>query len=399
MNIFRPQVPYVFRPPRYSPFWAPLLRQFSATFMLSRKFKTRVTSVEGLERLAALNREGHALLVAPNHADHADPHVLVYAGRQQGVALHFMAAREGFEKGRLSAFALQRMGAFSVDREGADVSAIKMAIQLLQKGVFPLVMFPEGEIYHHHESLDELNVGVATILLRASAKLKDGKRAYIIPTALRYVHAPGVEATFAARMSRLENSVTWKPRPHVDIVERIYRLGGGLIALKEQEFLGCTMDAPLVERIVNLQKSLVEQIEEKHGRSGASDRIPDRVKVLRSKVRKGLLEQGAQLDERAVWSLYDDLDRLFVAVQLYSYPGQYLADAPSVDRIAETLLKLEEDVLGEGEYPVLREAHVRFDEPLEVNAFLADRGLEMKTGVGPLTQHVAERIQSMLESV
>ena len=399
MNIFRPQIPYVFHPPRYSRIWAPMLRHFSGRFLLSRKFRTRVTSVEGLERLAALSREGHAILVAPNHADHADPHVLVRASHQEGLPLHFMAAREGFERGRLSAFALQRMGAFSVDREGVDVSAIKTAIQLLQNGEYPLVMFPEGEIYHHHEALDELNEGVATILLRASTRLKEGKRSYMVPTALRYVHDPSVEATFAARMSRLEKSVTWKPRPHVDIVARIYQLGGGLIALKEQEFLGHTMDAPLVERIVNLQGALVAQMEEKHGRSGGSDRLPERVKALRSKVRKALINQGEYPDERSQWSLYDDLDRLFVAVQLYSYPGQYLAEAPSVDRIAETLLKLEEDVLGKGDYPVFREAHVHFDEPLDVSVFLSERGLDTKTGVKPLTQHVAMRIQAMLEHV
>lgn len=397
MNIFRPQKKYVFRPPRYSRVWAPILRRVSSGPMLTGKFKTRVTRVEGLDRLAELQREGSALLIAPNHADHADPHVLVYAARQQGVGLHFMAAREGFESGWIGAFALQRMGAFSVDREGADVAAIKTAMQILQKGKFPLVMFPEGEIYHHHEILDELNDGVASILLRAAAKnMPEGRRAYIVPTALRYVHDPAVAETFSDRISRLEQRVTWKPRPHVDVVERIYHLGGGLIALKEQEFLGHTLDAPLAERIGRFQEALVSQIEDKHGRTGSVDRIPDRVKVLRSKIRKTLNDEEQALDELAVWQLYDDLDRLFLAVQLYSYPGQYLLEDPSVDRIAETLLKLEEDVLDVGDYPVSREAMVRFDEPLAIDDYLRTHSLNTKTAVGPLTQCVAARIQEML---
>lgn len=395
MNIFRPQKPYVFRPPRYSRVWAPILRRVSSGHMLAGKFKTRVTRVEGLEGVAALSRAGNGVLIAPNHADHADPHVLVYAARQQGVGLHFMAAREGFEKGWLGAFALQRMGAFSVDREGVDVAAIKTAMQILQSGTFPLVMFPEGEIYHHHESLDELNEGVATILLRAAAKMPAGRGAYMVPTTLRYQHDPAVCKTFDERMSRLERRVTWKPRPHVDIVERIYHLGGGLIALKEQELIGRTVDAPLAERIGMLQEALVAQIEEKHGRKCKSDRVPDRVKSLRNIVRKTLLEDGH--DDTAVWHLYDDLDRLFVAVQLYSYPGQYLREDPSVDRIAETLLKLEEDVLEIGEYPATREAVVKFDKPLAVDAYLESHHLDAKTAVGPLTQYVAARIQTMLE--
>ena len=44
--------------------------------------------------------------------------------------------------------------------------------------------------------------------------------------------------------------------------------------------------------------------------------------------------------------LYDDLERVFVAQQLYSYPGQYLRQHPTTDRIAETLLKLDQRVVG-----------------------------------------------------
>jgi 1-acyl-sn-glycerol-3-phosphate acyltransferase len=398
MNIFRPQKPYVFRPPLYSRVWTPFLVQVSHRIMLARQFKTRVTHIAGLEQVAALSKERHAVLIAPNHADHADPHVLVNAAHRASVLFHFMAAREAFERGRIGAFALQRMGAFSVDREGADVAAIKMAMRILQEGEFPLVMFPEGEIYHHHEKLDELNEGVATILLRAGTKLPEGKRSYVVPTALRYRHDPSVQATFGDRISRLEERVTWKPRPHLDIIERIYHLGGGLIALKEQEFLGHTLDAPLPERIARFQDALVDPLEQTHGCAPRDGHIPDRVKALRSRIRKQLVDNAEHLSESEAWHLYDDLDRLFVAVQLYSYPGQYLREDPSVDRIAETLLKLEEDVLGEGCYPVQREASVTFDEPLSVDAYLAEHALTVKTAVTPLTQYVATRIQSLLNA-
>ena len=136
MNIFRPQKPYVFRPPLYSRVWTPFLVQVSHRIMLARQFKTRVTHIAGLEQVAALSKERHAVLIAPNHADHADPHVLVNAAHRASVLFHFMAAREAFERGRIGAFALQRMGAFSVDREGADVAAIKMAMRILQEGEF-----------------------------------------------------------------------------------------------------------------------------------------------------------------------------------------------------------------------------------------------------------------------
>ncbi|HSH09197.1 MAG TPA: lysophospholipid acyltransferase family protein, partial [Oceanipulchritudo sp.] len=114
---------------------------------------TRV-EISGEEALTRLAKAGHSVLVAPNHADHADPGLLVTVGRRCGIAFHFMAAREGFEANRLNCWVLQRGGAFSVNREGADMAAIKMAINVLQAGRFPLVIFPEGEIYHHMEELD-----------------------------------------------------------------------------------------------------------------------------------------------------------------------------------------------------------------------------------------------------
>ncbi len=47
------------------------------------------------------------------------------------------------------------------------------------------------------------------------------------------------------------------------------------------------------------------------------------------------------------------MDTVFLIVQLYSYPGDYLLEHPSTERVAETLDKLEEDVLGAA-YPSLR---------------------------------------------
>ena len=39
------------------------------------------------------------------------------------------------------------------------------------------------------------------------------------------------------------------------------------------------------------------------------------------------------------------MEDLFFVIQLYSYPGDYVAEKPSIERIAETLDKFEEDVL------------------------------------------------------
>jgi 1-acyl-sn-glycerol-3-phosphate acyltransferase len=397
MNIFRPQIPYVFRPPRYSALLAPLLGQVSARGFLRGKFRVRTITAEGVDRVAALVREGHAVMVSPNHADHADPHVLLRIGRRHGLGLHFMAAREGFEERRLNRMLLQRIGAFSIDREGADISAIKTAVQILREGRFALVVFPEGEIYHHHEQVDPLNEGVPTIILRASEKLAAGRRAYLVPTAMRYAYDDSVVDTFSDRLTALEKRITWKPRPEMDVVDRIYRLGRGLLAIKEVEFLGQVQSGDLVEHISNLRNRLVGMIEQKHLEREKEGSIPARVKALRGRIRRRLIDSDGDLSPEQEESLYDDLDTLFVAVQLYSYPGQYLREEPTPDRIAETLLKLEEDVLGEAKYGVPRDVHVRFGAPIDVQEFLRDHSLTVKTGAAPLTARLGETLQSMLD--
>ncbi len=96
MNIFRPQVPYVFRPPLYSPVLAPILSRVSDHFFMRRKYRIRNVEIVGAEKTADLIRQGHSVLVTPNHGDHADPHVLVHAGRKHGLRFHFMGALEGF---------------------------------------------------------------------------------------------------------------------------------------------------------------------------------------------------------------------------------------------------------------------------------------------------------------
>lgn len=401
MNRLRPQKPYVFFPPKYSPWLMPLIHWLAEHVFLRRRFKVLQVRARGVDTVAELVRAGHSVLVAPNHADHADPSILLHIGRRYGLKFHFMAAREGFEQGPIQAFVLQRSGAFSVDREGADLAAIKTAMSILQSGQYPLVIFPEGEIWHHQGRLDVLNEGVATIALRAAARLSPGKTGFLVPAAIQIRHADLVRKTFPDRLNRLERRVAWKPRPEMELLDRIYRLGSGLLALKEEEFLGHAQSGSLVERIQRLQEALVTMVEANHPSkpNPASSGVPERIKTLRGLIRKRLTDPACSVSVAEQTALYDDLDTLFVASQLYSYPGQYLREYPTVDRLAETIFKIEEDLFGQGHYVGPRHAEVHFDAPIEVNAFLQERSLDARSGVRPLTQHLRRRIQTLLQGM
>ena len=53
---------------------------------------------------------------------------------------------------------LPRIGAFPIDREGADLRAFKAGVEILARGRQPLVIFPEGEVYHVYDRLTPLRL-------------------------------------------------------------------------------------------------------------------------------------------------------------------------------------------------------------------------------------------------
>ena len=400
MNRDRRQTRYVFRPPRYSRFWAPLLVRLSDAFCLRHQYRVVETRVRsGAESLAALHRQGHGLLLAANHSDHADPHVMLHVGRRLGVPLHFVAAREVFERNRgVNGLLLPRVGAFSIDREGADIGAIKESIRILTEGRFPLVIFPEGEVYHLNEQLTPLNDGTAAIALRAARGLsREGnpRRVFIVPAALRYTYLDDVGGALLHTMTRLERHILWRPQTSLTLIERVFRFGEALLGLMEMEYLGYTQTGPLAERLQRFREALIAAAETHClGRAMAGPH-PERVRHLRGRLRAILLADPPP-PPATVREVYEELDRLFFAVQLYSYPPDYLAANASPDRLAETLLKFEEDVFGYADIKGRRRAEVTLGKPLDVTALLDRYAADPKECVRALTEDLARGIRGGL---
>ena len=124
-----------------------------------------------------------------------------------------------------------------------------------------------------------------------------------------------------------------------------------------------------------------------------------RIKSLRAKIRKEHTNEASPASSERETELYDQLDRIFLANQLYSYPGRYLKENPTDDRIAETLFKLDEDVLELEEYYGPRTAEIIFGTPIAIQSFLEEGGFNIKSGVAPLTETIREKVQGLLRSM
>jgi 1-acyl-sn-glycerol-3-phosphate acyltransferase len=400
MRRFESDRSYTFHPPKPASGWRPLMFAVNEMWFLRHTFRVTNVVVENIEPLLESLRMGQATLITPNHADHSDPHVLLELDRHHALDLRFMATRELFDVSPIHAWALQRFGAFSVDRDGPDLAAFRTAMDVLVGGTSPLVIFPEGEIYHHHEQLDPLHDGACAMLLRAFAKLPPERDASLVPLALRFLHDARVADSFPERITRLETHLGWKPRPDLDPVVRIHRIGSGALALREVEWTGTASGGELPERLRRFSDTLLADVESRQGRDAKAATAPERYRALRQRLRKRLLddEQPPTADERK--GMLDDLDRLFVAFQAYSYPGEYLRAKPSRHRIAETLMKLEEDLLGEPVYAADRTAVARFGNPISLRVLAAtEPELTAKGGAPLLTERLEQQLGQLLASI
>ena len=111
--------------------------------------------------------EGGCLICA-NHVSASDPVIICYAFKKNQA--HFMAKKELFKIPLLKNL-LSALGAYPVDRKGADVSTIKKTIQMIKDGKC-VGIFPQG---HREKGIHpkdaNLKQGAAMIAIKAEATI------------------------------------------------------------------------------------------------------------------------------------------------------------------------------------------------------------------------------------
>jgi Acyltransferase len=393
------QFPYRFYPPKFGRFWWHASRPYNMFQILRREQNVVGIELQGTEHLASLFDRGDGVLITPNHPDRADPGTFFEVSHRIGRPFTFLAGYQLFHG--MARHLLPRIGAFPIDREGTDLRAFKTGVEILSKASYPLVIFPEGEVYYTCDRLTPLREGAVSFASTAAKRLLDkGKTVWIVPAAIKYRFQEGTDPlpSLVETMDRLEGRFTWWPRGDLSLVDRIYRYAEGLLGLKELEMLSSARSGPLKERIVSLRDSILDRIEDKHAGKRRVDTVPVRIKELRRVCLAALGEPGITPDR--VLELRRDLNDVFVALQLFSYPGDYVREEPTLERIAETLLKFEQDTLGsESADPQgPRRAIVRFGEPIDIGQRLATLG-KPRVANGLITSELEGRIQALLDEI
>lgn len=374
--------------PYHGTLWPRAMNRYIPRY-LRRRFGVSKVDVVGADLLRASIAAGHGILITPNHCRDEDPFILSALATAIGRPFFVVASAHLFMGNKLQAFLLRRAGAFSIYREGMDKQAVQTSIEILESGERPLVIFPEGHISRTNDRLTPMLEGTALIARQAAKKrAKDGKKVVVHPVATRYSFPFDVEKAAARMLDEIEQRLTWRPSRDLPLPDRVRKVGAGLLALKELQYLGHTQEGPLPERVTKLTDALLRPMEAEWVNGHDDGHVVARVKRLRAAILPDMIKGDLDEAEKARrWRLLEDAD---LAQQLYHYPPDYIANG-SPGRIIETVERFEEDLTGKVTVHGPVEATVTVGDAIEVNTAREARGES-----DPLMAAIETQLRAML---
>ncbi|WP_182868459.1 lysophospholipid acyltransferase family protein [Rhodopirellula sp. JC639] len=395
--------PYEFVPPYRGTLWPWLIQRLRLyDRYLKRKEGVVDYELRGTEHLRRSLEAQHGILLAPNHCRYADPLVMGWPARELGIYVHAMASWHLFNEGRFDRFALRRMGAFSIFREGNDRQSLEAAIEILVEGRRPLIIFPEGTTNRTNDQLKPLLDGVAFIA-RTAAKRRAKLHAdssttaaagsgnvVVHPVAIKYLCLEKIDRWATEQLDRFERRLGWKLMPPRDIRSRTVRLAEALLSLKEIQYLGHCGAGDLPTRRDALIEHLLTSTEAEMRLDKPLVDVRERVRLIRSTASSRYFENGA--DPATATALKRHVQAADIAQDLSSYPDSYLmADQVTDTRIVETIQRMQESVNGHADHSIPLKAVIEFAPAIDVDTKRPPKGQR-----DPLMQTLEDELTTRL---
>jgi 1-acyl-sn-glycerol-3-phosphate acyltransferase len=381
--------PYVPVPPYHGKIWPWMLRLYAPHYMRRVYGVTQVECLHG-DRLRQSVKAGHGVMITPNHCRDEDPLVLAPLSASANTPFFFMASWHAFMQSRRMAFLLRRGGVFSIYREGIDRTAVNTAIDILESAERPLVIYPEGYLARTNDVINDFFDGVS-LMARTAAKRRAKKDAnakvVIHPVAIRYKFQGDITAAAEKILTMIEKRLTWS-RQNLPLFERIHKIGGALLALKELEYLGQADNGEIAPRLKKLTNAILDPLEIEWLKETYDDSVVARVKRLRSAILPDMTT--GELEEKEKDRRWKQLADIYLANQLFHYPPDYLAANPTTDRILETIERMEEDLTDKITVHGEIHATVTVGEAIEVT------GDRQRGGSDPILEQIRSQLESML---
>ena len=329
-----------------------------------------IVSVEsrGVELLQKSINDDHAIMMIPNHPRTSDPVVMFDLMRRVNTPIFAMASWHLFNQNWLTSTVVWFYGAYSLNREGLDKASISFSVSALRNNIRPLLMFAEGATSRTNDSLMPYLDG-ATFIARTAAKRRhkdEQKKTVIHPIAIRYVFLGDAEEEFEKLILAIETELKCELNPNLDRPSRVNLAVEKLVELKEKEFdmRGDSSHSPW-QRRQHLTNAVLEEAELRCFGEPSRQNVSIRIRDIRAHVFPQLLNNN-ELTSQEREIRWRDLERTYLAWQMASYPEDYLAGNPSVDRLLDIAAKVHEDLTDQrrkcGEQKVI----IEVCEPIEV---------------------------------
>ena len=386
--------PYRFIPPYRSTVWSTITQRLNLHGIYLRHSDGVVShEIRGLAHIQESLRAGHGILLTPNHCRYGDPLLMGWLARAAHCHVYAMASWHLYHQSRFTAWAIRRVGGFSVSREGMDRQSINTAINILEAAERPLILFPEGAVSHTNDRLLALLDGVAFIARTAArrrAKRIPGGKVVMHPVAIKYRFGGDLEKCVDGVLTAIEQRLAWRPQRDLPMLKRISKVGHALLSLKEIEYFQEIQQGGFTDRLERFINRLLQPLELEWLGDEKTGPVVPRVKTLRMQIVPPMIRNEVSSDERA--RRWQQLADIYLAQQLYSYPPDYLSTLPTVDRILETIERYEEDLTDKSRVHGSLHAIIEVGEGVEVSP-QRDRGSD----VDPLMELLEHRLQGMLD--
>lgn len=355
-----------------------------------------------MEQVREARAKGERLMFVINHPTHSDPQVVTEVHRRLGVDSCFMAAYDVFLRGRVNAWVMQRMGNFSIDREGSDRKAMAAAIDVLKKGERALNIFPEGNVYLTNDRVAPFLDGAAFIALKAQAAL-DGVPVKIVPISLKYTHLTTPREAVTKRMLDLgeRTEYAFPAGSTSDPISAVMGMGRHILAryLRAHghgDEMACG-DASVFEVLTGFAEKLVDGLEQGLEVAAAAESgLSDRIVKIRSRLHQLRTDRSAA----PVPSLDGLAERAILALRIHGYLTPYLTDRPTIDRYDETVERIAEDFHSKA-MPRTgpRRVMVRVHQPVEVSDFISAARGSTREAIPKITEAMQRAIQAGIDAL
>ncbi len=355
-----------------------------------------------MEQVREAQAKGERLMFVINHPTHSDPQVVTELHRRLRIDSCFMAAYDVFLRSPVNAWVMQRMGNFSIDREGSDRKAMAAAIDVLKKGERALNIFPEGNVYLTNDRVASFLDGAAFIALKAQAAL-DGIPVKIVPVSLKYTHLTTPRESVTQRMLDLgaRSEYVFPKGSTSDPISAVMGMGRHILTRylrahgHGDEMAGG--DVSVFDVLTGFAEKLVHGLEQGLEVSAAAGTgLSDRIVKIRSRLHQLRTDRTAAPDP----SLDGLAEQAILALRIHGYLTPYLTERPTIDRYDETVERIAEDFHSKA-MPRTgpRRVMVRVHQPVEVSDFISSAGGNTREAISKITQQMQQTIQTGIDEL